>query len=212
MSIFELLLLAMALGTVIAFVTIVIGMLRRQWIFVRQLLGSLLFVWILYLTVGAIIAISTPQRIVAIGSERCFDEMCFSVTGFRRAPRIEGGGSVTLAHGIFYILDVRVSSKSLGRSQHETGRKAMLIDAGGHVYDLSAEGMRALRNVEGPSPSLDSDLQPGESVLAKLVFDLPKDVKRPVFTLGSSLLIYPPRIVIADDMHFLHKPTIVPLD
>ena len=212
MSIFDVLLIAMVLGTVAVLLMAAVAAFQRRRGFVWRSLGGLLVLWVVYLAWGTMVAVATPQRILSIGSDRCFDEMCFAVTGFRRTPRIEGGSHATQAHGVFYIVAVRMTSRSRGRAQHEAGRKGMLIDQAGRVYDVSAEGMRALVDAEGPSPGLEADLSPGESVSAKLVFDLPSDVQRPGFMLGSSLAFYPPRIVIADDMHFLHKPTLTPLE
>ena len=212
MTIFDLLLIAMVLGTIGVFFAALGAIFRRRWTFVRRSLSSLLVLWGIYLALGAVVAVMTPQRVQPIGVDRCFDEMCFATTRFRRTPHIEGGGNTTQARGVFYIVDVRVSSRSRGRAQHEAGRKGILIDEFGRSYDVSAEGSRALVAAEGPSPGLDTDLNPGETALAKLVFDLPTEVKRPGFTLESSLVFYPPRIIIGDEMHFLQKPTITPLE
>jgi hypothetical protein len=212
MSIFDLLFIATVLGTIGVFFAAVGAIFRRRWTFVRRSLGGLLVLWGIYLVVGTAIAIMTPQRIQPIGANRCFDEMCFAVSRFRRVPRIERGRHVAQAHGVFYIVDVRVSSKSRGRAQHEAGRKGILIDELGRIYDVSVEGTQALAATEGPSPGLDTDLSPGETALAKLIFDLPSEVKRPGFALESSLVFYPPRIIIGDEMHFLHKPTITLLE
>jgi hypothetical protein len=211
MSIFDLLLIAMLLGSIAIFFVALGAIILRRWTFVRRSLGGLVLLWGVYLAVGTAVAVMAPQRIQSIGADRCFDEMCFAVMRFRRLPRIEGGHAMQ-ARGVFYIVDVRVSSRSRGRAQHETGRKGVVIDESGRTYDVSREGTRALATAEGQSPGLDTDLDPGESVLAKLIFDLPPDVQRPGFALESSLVLYPPRIIIGDEMHFLHKPTVTPLE
>lgn len=51
-----------------------------------------------------------------------------------------------------------------------------------------------------------------ESLSTKLVFEVPSSAVHPAFALSSDLAINPSRIVIGDEGHFLHKPTIVPLD
>lgn len=211
MSIFDLLLIAMFLGTAGVLLMTFVSIFLRRWALVRRSLVGLLIVWVVYLTVGTVVAMMTSQRTQAIGTDRCFDEMCFNVTGFRRVLRIGESDTCAQAHGIFYIVDVRVSNRSRGRTQRERGRKGMLIDKMGRQYDVSAEGMRALTAVEGRSPDLSAEVEPGGSIAAKLVFDVPGDVKEPGFALGSSLALNPARIVIADEMHFLHKPTVVTL-
>jgi len=54
-------------------------------------------------------------------------------------------------------------------------------------------------------------VEAGRSVATKLVFDVPVSAAQPAFVLGSDLKFNPASIVIADECHFLHKPTIVPL-
>jgi hypothetical protein len=203
MSIFDLLLIALVFGSIAIFFAALGAIILRRWAFVWRSLSALLILWGIYLTVGTAVAVMSPQRIQPIGTDRCFDEMCFAVTRFRRVPRVEGAHTVK-ARGIFYIVEVRVSSRSRGKVQHETGRKAVLIDESGHIYDVSPEGIRGSR--------LDMDLSPGETVLAELIFDLPSDVRHPGFALESSLILYPPRIIIGDEMHFLHKPTVTLLE
>ena len=175
-------------------------------------LALLLGVWVLYLGAGTAVAILSPQKVMAIGEDRCIDEMCFAVTGFHRATKIEAGGAVTRPRGVFYIVEARVSNHSRGRAEREAGRTGLVLDDAGRAYPVSPEGMQALALAEGPLPGLDTEVASGQSVSTKLVFDLPAGVTHPAFTLSSSLAFNPATIVIGDDMHFLHKPTIVPLD
>ena len=209
---FELVLIALVLGSAGVLLTACVAACKRQWRLVRLTLGSLLMLWVVYLLSGAIVAMATPQRIQPVGSERCFDEMCFAVTGFERTSQIAAGGQVTQARGIFYIVSVRMSNQSRGRAQHEAGRTGMLVDQTGQTWFVSAPGMRAMAGGNRSSSGLEAELSSGEDLVVKLVFDLPLNVEHPAFTLGNRFLLYPPRIVIADDMHFLHKPTITPLE
>jgi hypothetical protein len=138
--------------------------------------------------------------------------MCFAVTGFHRSPAIQTGEVVTRACGEFLIVSVRVSNRSHRRAQREAGRMAVIVDEAGHRYQVDPRGMRALSDGQGPLPGLDATVDAGESVEAKLVFDLPLNAPHPAFVLGSNLAVNPASIVIADDAHFLHKPSIIPLD
>jgi hypothetical protein len=161
--------------------------------------------------VGAFVAMKAPQRIMALGEDRCFDEMCFAVTGIQRTASIGSAGSVTKAQGVFFIVDVRISNRG-GHAQKENGRNGVIVDQSGQFYRESQAGLQALLHVDGPLPGLDSKVDAGQSVAAKLVFDIPANAVQPGFTLGSDLRFNPASIVIADECHFLHKPTIVPLD
>jgi hypothetical protein len=206
MTIFDLLLILMVLGTAAAFLTAIAALARRRWAFARTLVLVAALSWIVYLGVGTVVALTAPQHIMAIGEDRCFDEMCYAVTGWNRVPSMTTGRS-------YYIVDVRITNRSRGRAQREIGRKGVLIDQSGRVYEVSTEGMPANTPLNSPPyPGLDAEVAPGQSLETKLVFDLPGNVDHLGFALDSNLAINPARIVIRDEAHFLHRPTVVPLD
>jgi hypothetical protein len=205
MTIFDLLLIFLVLASVAGIVTALVALLFRHRTLAARSLLAIAVAWAIYLGVGTAIAVMTPQHIVSIGEDRCFDELCFAVMGYNRTPSTNPGKS-------FYIVDVRISSRSRGRAQREIGRTGVLIDRAGRVYEASMQGMHNLTLANGtPYPGLDAEVLPGQKLETKLVFELPEDVNYPGFALGSDLAINPARIVIGDEDHFLHWPTVVPL-
>jgi hypothetical protein len=211
MTIFDLLLIMLVLATAVAIVILITTLCFRRWRLASRLAIGILAVWVVYMGAGTAVALLSPQHKMAVGEDRCFDEMCFAVTGFQRAPEIENAGVVTKPHGVFMIVNVRISNRG-GHAQQENGRNGVVIDPSGHVYEVSPAGMQALANPAGTLPGLDARVGPGQSLDTKLVFDLPASAVYPAFALSSNLGFNPARIVIADEAHFLHKPTIVPLD
>jgi hypothetical protein len=206
MTLFDLLLILLVLGTAAGLVAVIVAAALRRWAFAGRIGLAVVLAWAVYLAVGAIVALKTPQHIVALGEDRCFDEMCFAVMGYNRTPSRNAGSSR-------YIVDVRITNRSRGRAQRELGRKGVLMDRAGRTYEVSREGMNALSSVGGPAhPGLDAEVAPGQSLETTLVFDLPTNVDYPGFALESNLAIYPARIVIGDEEHFLHWPTVVTLD
>ncbi len=207
MTIFDLLLILLVLATAASVVIAVVSLSLRRWAVAGKLLAGVVVAWAVYLGIGTIVAVRAPQHIMAFGEDRCFDEMCFAVTGWNRTPSPVAGRV-----RCFYIVAVRVTNRSRGRAQREIGRKGVLIDRSGRVYEISKEGMRWLSPVGGPPyTGLDAEVGPGQSLETKLIFDLPADVDYPGFALGSDLTINPARIVIGDEEHFLHRPTVVTL-
>jgi hypothetical protein len=206
MTIFDLLLIFLVLGSAAGFVAEVVAVALRRWTLVRRVAQAMVLAWAVYLGVGTVVALKSPQHIMALGEDRCFDEMCFAVTAWKRAPSPNAGKS-------FYIVDVRITNRSRGRAQREIGRKGVLIDRSGRVYEASQQGMRMVSPTDAPPPvGLDAKVEPGQSLETKLVFELPEDIHDPGFALSSSLALNPARIVIGDEEHFLHWPTVVPLD
>jgi hypothetical protein len=205
MSIFDLLLILLVFATAVAIVAAAAALFFRRWAIAGRFFAGVVVVWILYLGTGTVVALRAPQHIVALGEDRCFDEMCFAVIGWNRTPSTNAGMSL-------YIVDVRITNRSRGRAQRELGRKGVLIDRSGRVYEVSREGMHAFSPVGGPPfPGLDAEVGPGKSLETTLVFELPTDVDYPGFALANNLAINPARIVIGDEEHFLHWPTVVTL-
>jgi hypothetical protein len=206
LSIYDLLLILLVFATATIVVIVAVALFRRRWAAVGRLVACTAVTWVLYLGVGTAVALSTPQHIVAIGEDRCFDEMCFAVMGYNRTPSRLAGRSL-------YSVHVRITNRSRGRTQRERGRIGVLIDRSGRTYEVSREGTDALLAAGTPRlPGLDAEVGPGQSVETTLVFDLPTAVGYPGFALESNLAIYPARIAIGDEEHFLHWPTVVPLD
>lgn len=206
MTVFDLLLIVLVLATIVGIVVAAACLFLRRWALAAGWLVAIVVVWIAYLGIGTAVALRAPQHIMSLGEDRCFDEMCFAVMGYNRTPSMNAGES-------FYQVDVRISNRSLGRAQREIGRKGVLIDRAGQVYEVSRQGMYALSPVNGPAyPGLDAEVAPGQSLHTQLVFELPQEVEYPGFALSSNLAVNPARIVIGDEDHFLHAPTVVPLD
>ena len=212
MSIFDLLLILLVLATAAASMAAVVLLFMRRWAVAGRFLAGVVAAWIVYLGAGTLVAVRAPQRIMAHGEDRCFDEMCFAVMGWNRIPSTTTSGAANARRSL-YIVRIRISNRSLGRAQRESGRKGVLIDRTGQFYEVSKEGMRALTPVGAPPyPGLDAEVGPGQSLETMLVFDLPTAVDYPGFALESDLAINPARIVIGDEEHFLHWPTVWPLD
>jgi hypothetical protein len=205
MTFFDLLLILVVLGTAAALVTAIVALVLRRRPLARRLAVVVVLVWVVYLGIGTVVAIRGPQHVMAIGEDRCFDEMCFAVTGWDRTPSTNVGRS-------FYLVGVRITNRSRGRAQRELGRKGVLIDRSGRVYEVSHTGMYA-KSPPGaaPYPGLDAEVGAGQSLKTTLVFELPGDVDYPGFALDSNLKLNPARIVIGDEEHFLHWPTVIPL-
>jgi hypothetical protein len=212
MSIFDLLLILLVLATAMASVGAAVLLFMRRWTIAWRFLAGVFVAWIVYLGAGALVAVRTPQHIMALGEDRCFDEMCFAVMGWNRTPSTIRANGATNGGRSFYIVYIRISNRSRGRAQREIGRKGVLIDRSGQVYEESKEAVRALTPVNGTRyPGLDAEVGPGQSLETELVFDLPTEVDYPGFALASDLTINPARIVIGDEESFLRWPTVWPL-
>lgn len=208
MTWFDLLFVGVFFASGVSAVAIVIMFLlgrRRAGLHVLIALAACLVV---YFAADAAVALSAVQRIVPMGEDRCFDDLCFSVVNARTVPALGPTGGEVRPSGRFYLVTVRAASRALHRPQRELGVSAELIDSRGHVYLPSSAGERALEAEHGANPALTSLLMPGEAVYSIQVFDVPVG--------ASGLAVHfahdgPGLFIIGDDENPMHKPTITPL-
>jgi hypothetical protein len=129
------------LTTIAALIGIFVMLLRRRPRRALRIAQGVGLGWLVYLGIVTLVAASTPQRILKPGEELCFDEMCFSVVDVHRCNELGLADHPTKAQGIFYVVLVRVQSRSRGRAQRENRIYARLW-AAGKYYDTSARRKR----------------------------------------------------------------------
>jgi hypothetical protein len=152
--------------------------------------------WAIYLAMLVGTSLTQPQRVVAMGKDQCFHEMCFAVTGVEEVPGF-------LIHDGSRLLrvSVRVSNRGRGGVESERKIRAYLVDAEGRRWD-EPEGLSGVRLTE--------KVGSGRSVVSEPVFKVPHDAT------GLELVLtrgwrQPHTLVIGDSDSLLHKKTVVRL-
>jgi hypothetical protein len=203
--VFDLLFMAFFLGSAIALITALILMIRGRRRIAIRLLRAMAAGWGAYLSIVALVAVATPQQIVSMGQDLCFDEMCFAVDHAETAMELGPAGRQVKANGVFQVVTVRVTNHSLGRTESEGGLRALLWD-GGKSYETSREGQRALEAAKGETPRLTARLQSGESVESTQVFDLPAESANVGLVLSHG---FTPGYFVIGESPLFHKPTVL---
>jgi hypothetical protein len=209
MTIFDLVLLLAVLGCVLALFALCSFLLRRQWTRARRVsltLGSFL---VLYAVVLLSISLLSPQHMLAMHQDHCFDDWCLSVERVVQQPSIGASPTIVAAHGEFYLVTVRVSSRAKAITQRAPDAQVYLLDASGQRSDPSPSGQQALDATGQGGQPLSSALAPGGSFTRTVVFDLPKGSSHLALVVTHGL--FPDLLVIGSEQSFLHKPTIIEL-
>jgi len=202
---FELLFFAFLLVSVVALVGTVIAIMRGARRLAKRILWTLAASWTIYFALVSAVSVTTPQRIITMGEDQCFDEMCFAVVSADTATELGPSGRVAKATGIFYVITIRVSSHSHGRTQREGGLRGLLWDAG-KIYAPSPKGQRAWESSNGATAPLTAMLNPGESVLSVQVFDLPREAASPGLVLSHG---FTPGYFVIGESPIFQKPTLM---
>jgi hypothetical protein len=194
MTLFDLLFLTVVLASVLVLVAVVVLALsgrRRQ---AAWMLGGYGICLALYLGVVAAVSLASPQRVLARGEDRCYDDWCIAVIDATRVERPEVAR---------YVVLLRVTNRARGVSQRENGMVAYVLDEQGRRFDPTPDPAQA---------PFDTLLEPGRSVATIRTFNVAGAVGLPVLVLehgGASR--FPGLVIIGDESSLLHKPMVVRL-
>jgi hypothetical protein len=195
MSFWELLLLLLVGWTALGAVGLTISLVRGEREQIGRGLRWLAGVWVVYLVVVVVVSLAQKQRVVAMGQDQCFDEMCFAVARVDEVPGF-------LVHDGQRLLRVSVRVTNKGhKTESEALMRAYLVDAQGRRWGESP-GLSGVR--------LTTKVGAGKSVVSQPVFDVSADASGLglVFTHGQR---QPGLLVIGDSDSMLHRRTVVPL-
>lgn len=208
MTVFDLVFILVFLSTVVTLAFVLYAVVRGQQEKAGRVLRRLGTLLAAYL--GTVVAVSllTPRRVLGLKEDQCFDDWCVAVEEVRLSPAV-GPPPLLPAKGIFYVVELRVSSRALRRAQSAPDTTVYLLDNQGRTYHPSPEGQRAYEADHGEAASLGARLQPGGSFHTVRVFDLPGDARDVglVVSHGEG----PGWFIIGDSQSLLHKRTMIRL-
>lgn len=194
MNLRELLLLVLAGWTAIGAAGITISLVRRERSKAMRHSLWIVAVWVVYMALLLGTSLAQPQRVVALGQDRCFGEMCFAVTGVQELPGylIQDGSKLIR-------VSVRISNHGKEKRQSESLIQAYLIDKQGRQWEEST----AVSGVP-----LTAKVAAGDSVMSQPVFKVAGDATGLglIFTRGRR---QPGVLVIGDSDSLLHQKTVV---
>jgi len=201
-------LLALVSGVVVIVAALVTRRPRRA-----GKVGLVLLVWLgvyLLLLLGA--SFTSRPRTLGLNQERCFDEMCYSVTAVKIAPTLTDVWSVTFrAQGNYYILTIQLRNAGRGTAQKPSNPAVFVIDAQGksytHYFDFTSRSFHVPTSMPGGVYPLWSEkIQAGAVAVRTVVFDLPADIQQPGLVVSEG--IGPLSVIlIGDEGSLFHAKT-----
>lgn len=196
MSFWDLLLLALVGWTALGAIGVTISLGHGERSKGLRHLAWIAGIWLAYLAMLLGTSLMQTQKIVAMGKDQCFDDMCFAVTGVEEVP-----GFLVRDGSRLMRVSVRVSNRGRGKIKSDKLVRASLIDAQGRRWEESM-GISSVR-LSAPVPA-------GSSITSEAVFKVAKDAS------GLALVLthgrwQPGVLVIGDPDSPLHRQTKVPL-
>jgi hypothetical protein len=208
---FELLLLGMVLATLIVLIATGAHLLLRRPARAARLLKGYAVAFTMYFGALVVVSLVSPQRVVAMKEDHCFDDWCVAVDEVSVHNELGQGASIAKPDGVFYVITLRLSNHARGRRQRAASAAVHLRDERGRRYEVSEAGQAALAAQQGDLPPLTSTIDVGHSVITYQVFDLPRDAQGIELTIEHPVGFSPGLLVIGDEGALFHKPTIVRL-
>jgi hypothetical protein len=209
MTIFDLVFLVAVLGCVVALFSLFYFLLRRQWRRATRISLALVSFLVVYAATLISVALLSPQHVFAMHEDRCFDDWCISAERVVQVPALSAASASVVAHGVFYLVTVRVSSRAKGITQRALDVQVYLLDAKSQRYDPSTAGQQVLDASGQGGQQLTSELTPGASFTRTIVFDMPKYASHLTLLVDHGL--FPGMLIIGDEQSILHRPTIINL-
>ncbi|HVN92602.1 MAG TPA: hypothetical protein VMT38_02850 [Terracidiphilus sp.] len=202
---FEALFLLLVAASLVSLVTVIVMAIAKRGRTAMKVLKTLGIVWGVYLAVVLIVAAATPQRVIPVGHDLCWDEMCFAVTNVKTAAQLDSSTAPVRADGTFYVVTVRVSSRARGRAQSERGLRAQLWSQQ-HTYPISEKGQAAWDAGHPESSALTTRVAPGQAIFSDQVFDVPAQSSDFGVLLTNG---FTPGYFVIGECPLFHKPTIL---
>jgi hypothetical protein len=200
MNVRELLMVVLLGWTVLGGIGLGISLLRGERTKAFKGLRWVAVVWVVYLAVLVGVSLKQPQRVVALGQDQCYDEMCFTVVGADEIPRLLGKNEA-MDGGRLIRVKVRVHNTARDKTQSQGLIRAYLVDKQGQRWEES-------KGVSGNR--LTAKVEAGGTMVSEPVFKVTEDATglELVFTRGSW---QPGALVIGDSDSWLHRKTVVAL-
>jgi hypothetical protein len=195
-TIYDLAFVLLVLGSAACAIVICILLLRGRVRSAGRWALTGISVWLGYLVLGSLIAVATPQRVVPMGQERCFDEMCFRVAAAERIPSANGADP----RRMIYKVTIEETNRSRGRAERERRVGSSLVDSSNARYWPVAGG-------NAGQAGLDTTLESRETLAVTQVFEVPSTASELGVVIDHSYALNPGRIKAGDEDHVLHKPT-----
>lgn len=190
----ELLLLMLVGWTAVGMAGVTISWLRQER--PKAVRHSLWIVaaWAIYMTILLVTSLTQPQKVVAIGQDQCFDDMCFAVTDVQELP-----GYLIQDGSRLIRVSIRITNHGKQKTQSEKLIQAYLVDKQGRRWEESTavSGVRLTARVAA-----------GDSVMSQPVFKVAANAT------GLGLILthgerQPGVLVVGDSDSLLHKRTVV---
>jgi hypothetical protein len=149
-------------------------------------------------------SLTSQTRELALGTDKCFDDWCATVTGARSLPNANGAAASKLV-----AVALHVSNRARGAAFRPSQPRVSLTLSTGRATP-SASAQREFERQAGLQQDLAKRLVAGESFKTTLVFEVPAGTRATEVVLleGPAFIT---RFLAGDENSFFHKKMVYPI-
>ena len=172
---------------------------------IRGIAGAIFVCLSVYAILLLGVSFRSETRNLALGTDKCFDDWCATVTGAQSQPQLSApAGMKPLA------VMIRVSNRARRATFRPSQPRVMLVLANGETLVPSADALQKFEAQAGPQEDLGKRLIAGASFQTALVFEVPAGVRE-----ASVVLLEGPTLVtsvlVGDENSVFHKKMVYPI-
>jgi hypothetical protein len=158
----------------------------------------------IYAAILTALSLTSRTRQLALGTDKCFDDWCASVTGARSLPNTNSTTASKLV-----AVTLHVSNRARGAAFRPSQPRVRLTLTTGSVAP-SASAQREFESHAGPQQDLAKRLLAGESFDSTLIFEVPAETRSASVVLleGPAVVTW---VVAGDENSFFHKKMVYPI-
>lgn len=172
---------------------------------IRKLAVAISLCLMVYAATLVGVSLSSERRQLALGTDKCFDDWCATVTGARFLPAVSGGANTKVV-----AVSLRVSNRARQAAFRPSQPRVTLALGAGEMISPSESGQREFEKQAGPQETLAKRLVAGETFQTTLAFEVPSATHE-----ASVLLLEGPavitRFLVGDENSLLHRKTVYPI-
>jgi hypothetical protein len=151
------------------------------------------------------VSLTSETRTLALGTDKCFDDWCATVTGAQSLPKLSAPPGMKLV-----AVTLRVSNRARQAAFRPSQPRVRLALASGEALAPSAVALHEFETQAGTQQNLAKRIMAGDSFQTTLVYDVPVVTREASVVLleGPALLT---SVLVGDENSVFHKKMVYPI-
>jgi hypothetical protein len=171
----------------------------------RSLAVAILVCLCAYAAALAGVSLNSETQRLTLGTDKCFDDWCATVTSARSLPKTNAAVGTKLV-----AITLGISNRARRAAFRPSQPRVTLVLASGGTVAASEAAQREFEKQAGPQETLAKRLEAGDRFQTTLIFRVPAATREASVVLleGPAVIT---RVLVGDENSFFHRKTVFPI-